>query len=77
MLGCEVGAVTWARPELRLRPPGRPPAAVSSHDSRWCPRSESNRHAFKGGGFSCHFSFRCPGEYFRVRGLEHAFTVAF
>lgn len=26
----------------------------------WCPRSESNRHAFKGGGFSCHFGFRRP-----------------
>jgi uncharacterized protein (DUF4415 family) len=25
---------------------------------RWCPRSESNRHAFKGGGFSCYFGFR-------------------
>src|SRR5438874_329663 len=27
----------------------------------WCPRSESNRHAFTGGGFSCHFGFRRPG----------------
>src|SRR5580765_516415 len=27
---------------------------------RWCPRSESNRHAFKGGGFSYHFGFRRP-----------------
>jgi hypothetical protein len=27
---------------------------------RWCPRSESNRHAFKGGGFSSHFGFRRP-----------------
>ena len=25
---------------------------------KWCPRSESNRHAFKGGGFSSHFGFR-------------------
>src|SRR4029077_14235707 len=25
-----------------------------------CPRSESNRHAFQGGGFSCHFGFRRP-----------------
>ena len=44
----------------------------------WCPRSESNRHAFKGGGFSYHFGFRHPraGSSARVRGLEHAFTVA-
>ena len=26
----------------------------------WCPRSESNRHAFKGGGFSSHFGLRRP-----------------
>src|SRR6185437_5300274 len=25
---------------------------------RWCPRSESIRHAFKGDGFSSHFGFR-------------------
>ena len=25
---------------------------------RWCPRPESNRHAFKGGGFSSYFGFR-------------------
>jgi hypothetical protein len=31
----------------------------------WCPRSESNRHAFKGGGFSSHFGFRRP-----ARGVE-------
>jgi hypothetical protein len=44
--------------------------------SKTCPRSESNRHAFKGGGFSCHFGFRRPEQNSRVRGLEHAFTVA-
>ena len=43
----------------------------------WCPRSESNRHAFKGGGFSYHFGFRRPAALgTRVRSLEHAFTVA-
>jgi hypothetical protein len=43
----------------------------------WCPRSESNRHAFNGGGFSYHFGFRrAARSYSRVRGLEHAFTIA-
>ena len=42
----------------------------------WCPRSESNRHAFKGGGFSCRFGFRRPACIARVRGLEHAVTMA-
>ena len=43
----------------------------------WCPRSESNRHAFKGGGFSSRCGFRRPARWDRgVRGLEHAFTVA-
>ena len=32
-----------------------------SQPRKTCPRSESNRHAFKGGGFSCHFGFRRPG----------------
>ncbi len=38
----------------------RRPADVSA--GMWeCPRSESNRHAFKGGGFSSRFDFRRPG----------------
>ena len=37
----------------------RTPAKASVR--RWeCPRSESNRHAFKGGGFSSHFDFHRP-----------------
>ena len=51
-------------------------AEKNNHFKFWCPRSESNRHAFKGGGFSYHFGFRRPGQESRVRGLEHAFTVA-
>jgi hypothetical protein len=31
----------------------------------WCPRSESNRHAFKGGGFSSRFGFRRPDRQHR------------
>src|SRR6516164_4489271 len=50
--------------------------AALPHPACECPRSESNRHAFKGGGFSYHLGFRRPGQESRVRGLEHAFTVA-
>ena len=32
----------------------------SQRRMEWCPRSESNRHAFKGGGFSSHFDFHRP-----------------
>lgn len=56
---------------------GRPYEPGCRLTSMWCPRSESNRHAFKGGGFSCHFGFRRPeGITARVRGLEHAITMA-
>ena len=34
--------------------------AMLASGGRNCPRSESNRHAFKGGGFSYHFGFRRP-----------------
>src|SRR4029078_4307281 len=43
----------------------------------WFSRYESNRHAFNGGGFSCHFGFcRAAWGHPRFRGLEHAFTLA-
>jgi hypothetical protein len=38
----------------------------------WCPRSESNRHAFKGGGFSYHFGFGRRARQHRTRSWSGA-----
>ena len=48
----------------------RPQEELQVEQFWWCPRSESNRHAFKGGGFSSHFGFRRP-----VRKTSRGFVV--
>ena len=48
----------WREISLRKsRNEDRAPAALKNC---WSPRSESNRHAFMGGGFSYHFGYRRP-----------------
>jgi hypothetical protein len=53
-------AVIPVRPDC-----GSVPASQLIDQNLWCPRSESNRHAFKGGGFSYHFGFRGPEQQYR------------
>src|SRR6516162_2979151 len=50
-----------AKVRLRHRDVQRRLLLCPSRLNRTCPRSESNRHASQGGGFSCHFGFRRPG----------------